>query len=133
MSKRFWVSVAVTFVLMLGFGFVVHGLLLAGDYGQFPGLFRTAADQQKHFPFMLIAHAIAAFAFVWVYFRGKEAKPFLGQGVRYGLAVAGLMIIPKFLIYFAVQPLPHMIALKQICFDMISVVVMGIVVARLNK
>jgi hypothetical protein len=118
---------------MLGFGFLVHAQLLAGDYGSLPGMFRTEADQQRHFPFMLLGHAIAAFAFVWVYFRGKEAKPFLGQGVRYGLAIAGLMIIPKFLIYFAVQPMPHMIALKQICFDTVSVVIMGIVVAGLNK
>ena len=133
MSRQFWVSVVVTFVLMMGFGFAVHAWLLAGDYAQLPGVFRTEADQQKHFPFMLLAHAIAAFAFVWVYFRGKEAKPFLGQGVRYGLAVAGLMIIPKFLIYFAVEPIPHMVALKQIVFDTIGVVVMGIVVARINK
>lgn len=133
MNKQFWVSVAVTFVLMLGFGFLVHGLLLSGDYGQLPALFRTEAEQQRHFPFMLAAHAIAALAFVWIYVRGKEAKPFLAQGVRYGLAMAGVMVVPKFLIYFAVEPIPHMIALKQIAFDTVAVVVMGIVVARLHK
>ncbi len=133
MGKQVWISAAVTFVLMLGFGFLVHAVILAGDYGHFPGLFRTEADQQKHFPFMLMGHAIAAFTFAWVYLRGKEAKPFLGQGIRYGLAIAGLMVIPKFLIYFAVQPIEHMVVLKQICFDTASVVVMGIVVAALNK
>ena len=133
MTKQFWVSVAVTFVLMLGFGFLVHGYLLAGDYGSLPGMFRTEADQQRHFPFMLVAHAIAAFFFVWIYLRGKEAKPFLAQGVRYGLAMAGVMVVPKFLIYFAVEPMPHMIALKQIVMDTVAVVLMGIVVARINK
>jgi hypothetical protein len=133
MTKQFWASVAITFVLMMAFGFLVHGFLLAGDYGQLPGLFRTEADQQRHFPFMICAHAIAALAFVWIYVRGKEAKPFLGQGLRYGLAMAGVMIIPKFLIYFAVEPMPHIVALKQIVFDTLAVVVMGVVVARINK
>src|SRR5712692_5994560 len=133
MTKQFWISVAATFILMLGFGFLVHGFLLAGDYGSLPGMFRSEADQQRHFPFMLCAHAIAALAFVWIYVRGKEAKPFLGQGVRYGLAMAGAMVVPKFLIYFAVEPIPHMIALMQIVFDTVAIVVMGIVVARLHK
>ena len=133
MTKQFWVSVGVTFVLMLGLGFLVHGFLLAGDYGQLTGLFRSEADQQRHFPFMVCAHAIAALAFVWIYVRGKEAKPFLVQGLRYGLAMAGVMIIPKFLIYFAVEPIPHMTALKQIVFDTLAVVLMGVVVARINK
>ncbi len=132
-TKQFWVSVAATFVLMVGFGILVHGLLLAGDYDSLPGLFRSAAQQQRHLPFIFCAHAIAALAFVWIYFRGKEAKPFLGQGVRYGLAMAGVMVAPKFLIYFAVEPIPHMVALKQIIFDTVAVVVMGIVVARINK
>ncbi len=60
MGKQFWISVVVTFVLMMGFGFLVHGFLLAGDYGQLSGLFRTEAEQQRHFPFMLLGHAIAA-------------------------------------------------------------------------
>jgi hypothetical protein len=133
MTKQFWISVVVTFVLMLGFGFLVHGVLLAGDYGSLLGMFRSEADQQRHFPFMLCAHAIAALAFVWIYARGKEAKPFLGQGLRYGLAMAAVMVVPKFLIYFAVQPIPHMVALKQIVFDTVAVVVMGVVVARVNE
>lgn len=133
MTKQFWVSVAVTFVLMLGLGYLVHGFLLLGDYNSLPGMFRTQAEQQRHFPIMLAAHAIAALAFVWIYLRGKEAKPFLGQGVRYGIAMAAVMVVPKFLIYFAVEPIPHIIALKQIVLDTAAVVLMAIVVARLNK
>ncbi len=132
MNKRFLISVAVVFVMSMAIGFTVHAVLLAPDYARHAPLFRTEADQQRHFPFMLLAHAIASVAFVWIYLRGKEAKPPLAQGVRYGLAIAALMVVAKFLIYFAVQPLPHMVVLKQIVFDTIGVVLMGIAVAHLN-
>ena len=133
MNKRFWISVAVMFVLFLAFGFLVHGLLLAGDYTAAATLFRSPEDQMGYFPYMLIAHLFAAFAFVWIYVRMKEDKPFLAQGACYGLVIASLTIIPKFLIYYAVQPLPGITVVKQIVFDTIATVVLGIVVALLNK
>ena len=133
MNTRFLVSVAVTFVLMMAIGFGVHGVLLSQDYAQLPNLFRSEPDQTKHFPYMLLAHALTAFAFVWIYLRGREDKPFVAQGVRYGLAIAALMIVAKFLIYYAVQPMPGLVVAKQILFDTVGVVVMGIVVAGLNK
>jgi hypothetical protein len=82
---------------------------------------------------MLLAHAIMSLALVWIYSRGKEDKPALAQGVRFGLAMAMALVVPKFLIYWVVQPMPHLVALKQIIFDTIGVVLIGIVVAHLNK
>jgi len=57
----------------------------------------------------------------------------LGQGVRFGLAVALLMTIPIYLIYYAVQPMPEALVAKQIVFDTIGVILMGIAVAYLNR
>ena len=55
------------------------------------------------------------------------------QGIRYGLVIASLTIIPKFLIYYSIQPVPAALVCKQIIFDTLGFVLMGIVVARLNK
>ena len=133
MSKRFLISVVVVFVMSMALGFTIHGLLLAQDYGQLSSLFRSPADQQRHFPFMLVAHALASLGLVWIYSRGREGKPPLAQGVRFGLAMAMVMVVPKYLIYWVVQPMPHVVALKQIGFDTIGIVLIGIVVAHLNK
>ncbi len=121
------------FVMFVATGFLVHGVLLAPDYAQLPKLFRSEADRTKYLPFMMLAHVFAAFSFVWIYLRIKDDKPFLRQGVCYGLAVAALVIVPRFLIYYAVQPMPAAVVCKQIVFDTISVVLMGIIVARINK
>jgi hypothetical protein len=133
MSKRFWLSVVVVFVMSMALGFLVHGVLLAQDYSQLSSLFRAPADQQRHFPFMLVAHALTALGLVWIYNRGREDKPPLAQGVRFGLAMAVVIVVPKFLIYWVVQPMPHVLALEQISFDTIAILLIGIALAYLNK
>ena len=133
MTKRFWLSVLVLFVLSMVTDFVLHGLLLHGAYAQLPNLMRTEADSQKHFPLMLLAHLFITLAFVWMYQRGREAKPWLGQGLRFGLAVAFLAVVPGYLIYYVVQPLPGMLVVKQIAFDLVRTTGLGVVVAWLHR
>jgi hypothetical protein len=38
--------------------------------------------------------------------RGVEAKPWVAQGERFGIAVALLTVWPTYLIYYVVQPMP---------------------------
>jgi len=72
-------------------------------------------------------------AFTWIYSRGIEATPWLPQGVRFGVAVALLTIVPTYLIYYVVQPMPGVHVAKQIGFDGVLVVLLGIAVAFLYR
>jgi hypothetical protein len=81
---------------------------------------------------MILAHVLMAGAFVWIYARGVENKPWLGQGLRFGLAVA-LLFVPIFIIYYVVQPTPGALAVKQIVFETILTLVLGAVVAFLYR
>ena len=130
---RFALSVVILFVVSMGLGFVVHGLLLGPEYAKLPTLFRPEADAQKYLPVMLLAHVFIAIGFTWIYRMGREDKPWLGQGLRFGLAVAVLTTIPTYLIYLAVQPMPEALVLKQIAFDVAAMLVMGVVVALVNR
>jgi hypothetical protein len=82
---------------------------------------------------MIAAHAIMAGAFVWIYSRGRETKAWLGQGLRFGLAVALLAVVPIYIVYYCVQPLPGMLVVKQVVFDTIVVLLLGAVVAFLYR
>jgi Protein of unknown function (DUF1761) len=130
---RMIISIVVIFVLSMAFGFLVHEILLKSDYMQVQQLYRAEEDGKAHFIFLVLGQLIFSIAFVWIYIKGKEAKPFFEQGIRYGIAIAVLTSVPTFLIYYAVQPLPSALVLKQIIFDSIGVIVRGIVVAGLNK
>jgi len=133
MNKKFLIAWVVLFIAWFIGSFVVHGVLLSADYMQLTSLFRTEVDAQKYFPLMVLAHVILAGAFVWIYARGVEAKPWLAQGVRFGIAVALLTIVPSYLIYFVVQPMPASVVIKQIVFDGILLVILGMIVAWLYR
>jgi hypothetical protein len=133
MSKKFLVSTVAMFILSMALGFVVHGVLLMPEYSQLPALFRTQQDQASHLPFMLLAHLLLAAGFAWIYIQGKEDKPFLPQGARFGVAIAVLTTIPNYLIYYAIQPMPSGLVFQQIAFDTLSFIGMGIVVAWINR
>ncbi len=133
MNKKFLIAWVVLFIAWFIGSFIVHGLLLNADYMQLTTLFRAEADAQRYFPLMIVAHVILAGAFVWIYARGVEAKPWLAQGVRFGVAVALLTIVPSYIIYFVVQPMPASVVIKQIVFDGILLVILGIIVAWLYR
>jgi hypothetical protein len=133
MNAKFAVSAAIIAVMSLLLGYVVHVWLLGPDYKALGALFRPEDQQMSFFGFMIAAHILVGLGFTWIYRMGREAKPFLGQGVRFGLAVAVLAVIPTYLIYYAVQPIPGNVVAKQIVFDTIAVVLMGIVCAWINQ
>jgi hypothetical protein len=132
-NKKFIIAWVVLFVAWFAGSFIVHGVLLRSDYMQLTNLFRPEGDQQKYFPLMLLAHVILSGAFVWIYARGVEAKPWVAQGMRFGVVVALLTIVPSYLIYFVVQPMPGNVVFKQIIFDGVLMVILGTIVAWLYR
>jgi hypothetical protein len=133
MNKKFFIAWAVVFVAWMAGSFVVHGVLLHDDYAQLPNLFRPEAEAQQYFPLMILAHVILAGAFAWIYARGVESKPWLAQGLRFGVAVALLTIVPTYMIYYVVEPMPGMSVVKQIVFDGILVTLLGAIVAFMYR
>jgi hypothetical protein len=133
MNKRFLLAWLVLFVAWFIGSFIVHGLLLHADYAQLSNLFRKEAEAQNFFPLMILAHIIMSGAFVWIYARGVEAKPWLGQGIRYGVAIVLLTTVPLYLIYYVVQPMPGATVVKQIVFDAILVLILGAIAAFMYR
>jgi drug/metabolite transporter (DMT)-like permease len=134
MNGRFVVSVVVLAIVSMLLGFVVHGVLLAGDYAKLvPNMFRTPEDSEHYMGYMIAQNIFFAIGFTWIYRHGREGKPWLGQGLRFGAAVAVMTTVPMFLIYYAVQPTPGDLVVKQIVFDSIAMLVMGLVAAAVNR
>ena len=133
MNKRFFIAWVVVFVVWFLGSYVVHGLLLHDDYMRLSNLFRSEGDSMKFFPLMILAHIIMSAAFAWIYSRGVEALPWLAQGIRYGLAIVLLTVLPTYLIYYVVQPMPGATVAKQIVFDGILIVILGVIVAYVYR
>lgn len=133
MNRKFLVAWLVVFLAWMVGSFIVHGMLLGEDYARLPHLFRPEAESQRYFPLMLLAHVILAGAFVWIYSRGVESAPWAPQGLRFGLAVALLTVVPTYMIYFVVQPMPGGHVVRQIVFDGILILLLGLLVAWLYR
>src|SRR3569832_639817 len=134
MNTRFFLAWLVVFVVWFCGSFVMHGTLLHADYARLtPTLFRAPEQAQPFFPLMILAHVILSGALVWIYSRGAQAKPWAAQGVRFGIAIALLTTVPTYMIYYVVQPMPVDLAVKQIVFDSILMVVLGVAVAFMYR
>ena len=123
----------VLFVAWMAGSFVVHGVLLHTEYSQLPNLFRPQADAENYMHFMLLAHVLLAGAFLWIYRRGRENKPWAGQGLRFGLAVAVMTAIPTYTIYYVVLPMPGMMVAKQIVFETGLLLLLGMLTAFMSR
>lgn len=133
MNKQFLISALTMTIATLLAGFVVHATLLSQDYAALPALYRSDEDQQNFFTYMLLAHVLIGIGLTWIYRMGKNDQPWLGQGIRFGIAIAVLTTIPTYLVYYAVQPMPAILAIKQILFDSTTMLFMGVLVAFVNR
>jgi len=130
--KKILISSVALFVASMLLGFVVHGALLAGDY-EASGLMRPVEAQESMFPYMILGHVLMAVGFTLIYRRGREDNPWLGQGLRFGGLWAVASLIPMYFIYYAVMPFEFALVGKQIVFDTIAVLLLGVLVAFVNK
>ncbi len=131
--KRFALAVVAVLILNNIAGFVIHGMLLQADYAQYPNLLRTQEDAANYFQWMQLNFLVFSVAFVWIYAQGVEDKPWVGQGLRFGIAVWLLTSVAAFLTYYAVQPWGGDVVAKQILYELPRALVLGLAAAAIYR
>jgi hypothetical protein len=137
MNTRFWISGVVMTIAAGLLGYAIHGMLLGPDYAALSALglpiMRTPTDSAHYMQWMALAGAAIGFGFTWIYRQGlTPGKSAIGQGLRCGVAVALVSVIPMFLIYYAVEPMPWALVQKQLIFSCIQMLLLGVLAAALN-
>ncbi len=134
MNVRFVIAGIVGFLISMIGGIMFHGILLHADYVLLGPIMRTDADAAGYLPFMIVSHLIKSFAFAWIYTKGLTPRaPALMQGLKFGVATVFLVTIPLYLVYYAVEPMPGMLVVKQIVADTVVMILMGVVVSMIIK
>ena len=130
--KKLLIAWAVVFVLVFFLGFLIHGVLLGEAYeGLKTG--RPEEETMSYLPLIALANLIFAFAFVYIYARGKEEKSWLGQGLRFGLLVWLIWAVPIFLIDYATMPIPLGLTGTQIGLELIDMLILGVTAAGIYR
>lgn len=124
-------TIVVIFIVANVTGFLIHAILLKADYMPIAEHYRQVG--QEKMPFIILAYLAFAIGSVWVYAKGVENKSWLGQGIRFGIAMWLILAVPSFLIAYAVQPVPTMLMVKQVLFEGVDKILLGILTAALYR
>ncbi|MGH7228622.1 MAG: hypothetical protein ACREIH_05335 [Nitrospiraceae bacterium] len=110
-TKRLALASLAVFVVFTALDGIIHGVLLDNLYHQTSSIWRPEGEIQHNMWLMWLGSLIFAPTFVLIYIKGYEAnKGRLGQGVRYGLIVGILLSAPQSLGWYAVLPIPGVLA-----------------------
>jgi len=131
--KRIVFAVVVGFVVQLGGLFLIHSVLLRQDYVDTAALWRPREAQIMRVWAMLLAVLIYVIGAVLVYVRGVEQKPWMGQGIRFGILLTLVAVVYGSLSGWVILPIPHMLAVKWIVSESLLSVVFGLAVAGICK
>jgi hypothetical protein len=136
-TRRFIGTVVLVFFISQIFAIVIHGFILGADYRPFYGtLLRPmqAADAPKWMGlFLPVAHLAMATAFVALFTRWVRPGPEIPQGLRFGVLAWLFGPVPMYLLWFAEQPWPFSLTIKQLVLDLFTMLVLGTLTSMLYK
>jgi hypothetical protein len=98
-TKKLVLTIIVIFVLANITGFLIHAVLLAPDYMTVKEHYR--AEGSEKMIFICLAYLAFAIGSVFAYAKGVENKPWLGQGLRFGIILWLILTVPSFFIAYA--------------------------------
>ena len=134
-TKRFAATCAVVYVMSQILAVAVHGFILSADYAPFYGtLLRPMSGGGNWRMLMLpLAHLSFVVSFVWIYARISLAGPWLLKGLKFG--VVGWLVgqVPLWLLWYAEQPWPGALVVKQLGLELVSALILGVVVAVMAR
>jgi hypothetical protein len=127
--KKVIIAVVVGFVVQLVGLFLIHSVLLRQDYVDTAALWRPHDEQVMRVWAMLLAVLIYVVGAVLIYMRGVEQKPWMSQGIRFGILLALVVVVYSSLSAWVIMPISHLLAVKWIVSESLLSVVFGLVVA----
>lgn len=131
--KKYLLACVVLYVVVVMLSFAIHEGILGSQYMQLTHLFRPMPGSEAYMGYMFLSYIPYVLGAVWIYRMGVQRKPWLGQGVRFGLALWAVTWFHSYLVYFSLQPWPGDLVAKQIVLSGISAVIQGIAVAAVYR
>jgi hypothetical protein len=113
---------------------VIHGYVLAADYEPYYGALLRGGDSPGwQFSFLPVAHAAWVGGLVWIYLRVTFAGSRVVQGLKLGVLGWTVGQVPLWLVWFAEQPWPSTLVVKQLVLELASSLIVGVTIALLAR
>ena len=133
MSKlRVLAAVGAAFVVSQILATVIHGFVLAADYNHYEGtLLRSGVAWQMLF--LPVAHLSFITALTWVATRLRGDGTLIARGLALGVVGWAMGQVPLWLIWYAEQPWPGNLVVKQLGLELVSSVIVGVTIAAVLR
>lgn len=134
-TRRFVAACGIVFLMSQVLAVLVHGVILNADYTPFRGTLLRSMENGPGWPslFLPVAHLSFAIAFVSLYAQMTKPGPWLSQGLRFGVMAWLMAQVPLWLLWYAEQPWPGSLVVKQLALELMSALALGVVVAAIAR
>lgn len=130
--KKLLLAIVTAYIVLMLTNYLVHGVWLAADYAAIPASHRSPEAIQHRFWAMAIGQFFFAAMFAYIYTRGHESKPWLVQGIRYGIIMTFMTVVPYSLTEYVVYIVPYQLAIKWMIAGAIQLIILGLLVAGIS-
>jgi hypothetical protein len=127
------VASAAVFVVLSIFEFLAGRLIIGPWAAQLFPVEPQPEDAMAMRLWVYLGRAVFSLMFVFVFTRGYEGKPGIGEGLRYGLWIGLLIYLPQFFINMVTMHRPADFLAVRGLASIIEVLVGGMIVAMIYK
>ena len=129
---RLALAAVVGAVVDMAYGFLVYGTLLAGQFAQYPGVFRPAADT-SYLPNLFLGILIAMFAATYIYAKGYQGRSGVDAGLRFGAVVGVFVVGYTAMVNYAILNIGPRLTLSMAIAGFVEWLIVGVVVGLVYK
>jgi hypothetical protein len=128
-------TVFAAFLVSNVFAIAIHGFILAADYEPYRGTLLRSFESGPGWQSLLlpVAHLCFISGLVWIYGRLSLDGSQTARGLKLGLIGWLVGQAPLFLIWYAEQPWPDTLIVKQLGLELLSSLVIGLTIAFVSR
>lgn len=115
------------------YGFLVYGMLLAGDFARYPAVFRSNETGQAYLPLMFACVFVAITAAAVIYAKGYEGGSGASEGARFGVLLGVLVTFVFSGVNYAILNIGRRLALYMAAAGFFEWAIIGIVIGLVYR
>ena len=115
------------------YGFVVYGILLSGQFADFPGVYRSRETASAYMPYLFLGILVAMIAAAYIYAKGYEGGSGVVEGARFGAAVGVFAVGYDVIVNFATLNVGRRLAASVAIAAFVEWIIDGAVIGAVYK
>ena len=131
--KKVIIAIVAGFVAQMGANFLVHSIWLKDEYVATAQLWRMPDEITSRMWAMAIAVLVYVIGAGLIYAKGIEDKPWLMQGLRFGVLLTMVQAFYSNVVMWVVMPLPHELSIKMLIGDTVTAFILALVLAAIYR